>query len=303
MGSCTKVCKTLINTGRCDDPDCKYAHSREEIRAVSAAQFAPVPVAPVAPVQAAPVPGSLQVAAVPVWPVLTNPMLQQAFLRASLLQAAAALPPQISSVQPSMMANVASPELSNREISDPLKISLETVVRNTFIDVVASNADSKNPISRTQSASANLDCFAGEDSPHSLSDDLPTKILPGGVGSLDEFDGFQTVGSDSVLESKMQSPLVGSTLRRAFNSYGSNLALIEEEADCNDHGADHNLSSDAERPFRDTPVFVNPNIGEVMVRNTFIDFAPERPTFSGLRAVKTHDGRLDQICSIDEEFA
>lgn len=28
----TKICKTLINTGKCEEPDCKYAHSREELR-------------------------------------------------------------------------------------------------------------------------------------------------------------------------------------------------------------------------------------------------------------------------------
>jgi hypothetical protein len=31
----TKICKTLINTGVCDDPDCKYAHNKEELRHVA----------------------------------------------------------------------------------------------------------------------------------------------------------------------------------------------------------------------------------------------------------------------------
>merc|ERR1719158_834619 len=30
----TKICKTLINTGVCDDPDCKYAHNKDELRVV-----------------------------------------------------------------------------------------------------------------------------------------------------------------------------------------------------------------------------------------------------------------------------
>eukprot|EP00427_Karlodinium_veneficum_P027899 CAMPEP_0169198312 /NCGR_PEP_ID=MMETSP1016-20121227/8745_1 /TAXON_ID=342587 /ORGANISM="Karlodinium micrum, Strain CCMP2283" /LENGTH=329 /DNA_ID=CAMNT_0009275039 /DNA_START=93 /DNA_END=1082 /DNA_ORIENTATION=+ len=28
----TKLCKTLINTGSCEDPECRYAHSKEELR-------------------------------------------------------------------------------------------------------------------------------------------------------------------------------------------------------------------------------------------------------------------------------
>jgi len=28
----TKLCKTLINTGSCDDPECKYAHNKDELR-------------------------------------------------------------------------------------------------------------------------------------------------------------------------------------------------------------------------------------------------------------------------------
>eukprot|EP00448_Togula_jolla_P005669 CAMPEP_0170599448 /NCGR_PEP_ID=MMETSP0224-20130122/16801_1 /TAXON_ID=285029 /ORGANISM="Togula jolla, Strain CCCM 725" /LENGTH=293 /DNA_ID=CAMNT_0010924097 /DNA_START=99 /DNA_END=980 /DNA_ORIENTATION=+ len=28
----TKLCKTLINTGHCDEPDCAFAHNREELR-------------------------------------------------------------------------------------------------------------------------------------------------------------------------------------------------------------------------------------------------------------------------------
>lgn len=28
----TKLCKSLINTGACDDPECTYAHSKEELR-------------------------------------------------------------------------------------------------------------------------------------------------------------------------------------------------------------------------------------------------------------------------------
>lgn len=28
----TKLCKTLINTGKCGDPDCTYAHNKEELR-------------------------------------------------------------------------------------------------------------------------------------------------------------------------------------------------------------------------------------------------------------------------------
>lgn len=30
----TKLCRSLINTGRCDNEDCKYAHSKEELRVV-----------------------------------------------------------------------------------------------------------------------------------------------------------------------------------------------------------------------------------------------------------------------------
>eukprot|EP00929_Paragymnodinium_shiwhaense_P032235 TRINITY_DN17904_c0_g3_i1.p1 TRINITY_DN17904_c0_g3~~TRINITY_DN17904_c0_g3_i1.p1 ORF type:complete len:560 (+),score=124.68 TRINITY_DN17904_c0_g3_i1:163-1842(+) len=33
--TCTKLCKTLIQTGNCDLPGCKFAHNREELRATS----------------------------------------------------------------------------------------------------------------------------------------------------------------------------------------------------------------------------------------------------------------------------
>mmetsp|Transcript_64182 Transcript_64182/g.115440 ORF Transcript_64182/g.115440 Transcript_64182/m.115440 type:complete len:635 (-) Transcript_64182:144-2048(-) len=33
--TCTKLCKTLIQTGSCDEADCNYAHSKEELRATS----------------------------------------------------------------------------------------------------------------------------------------------------------------------------------------------------------------------------------------------------------------------------
>lgn len=31
----TKICRDLINTGRCDEPDCKYAHNKDELRNTS----------------------------------------------------------------------------------------------------------------------------------------------------------------------------------------------------------------------------------------------------------------------------
>merc|ERR1712137_1021308 len=35
--TCTKLCKTLIDTGKCENKDCTYAHNQEELRHVDAA--------------------------------------------------------------------------------------------------------------------------------------------------------------------------------------------------------------------------------------------------------------------------
>lgn len=38
----TKLCKTLIATGMCDDPDCRYAHNREELKDMPGGQESPL---------------------------------------------------------------------------------------------------------------------------------------------------------------------------------------------------------------------------------------------------------------------
>jgi hypothetical protein len=90
-------------------------------------------------------------------------------------------------------------------------------------------------------------------------------------------------------------------LRRAMKSFGSNLALIQEEADVDE--------SDDEKPLDHA---VDPNLeryesnilplGELTVKNTFLDIAaPDEPVKLGLRTVKTAGGRLDGLARLDSD--
>lgn len=84
-------------------------------------------------------------------------------------------------------------------------------------------------------------------------------------------------------------------LRRAMKSFGSNLALIQEEADSSDDEtvchSDAQDSSDSSGPVP---------FGGLTVKNTFLDIAPAlEPVQLGLRTVKTAGGRLDGLARMD----
>merc|ERR1712187_609097 len=107
-------------------------------------------------------------------------------------------------------------------------------------------------------------------------------------------------------------------LRRAMRSYGSNLALIQEDTTvvAEDSALDHACWPPAppglvpENDTHDALDLSRFNLGNITtewtVKNTFLDVAPDEPMKLGLRAVKTAGGRLDHMCRVDssdDEFA
>jgi hypothetical protein len=87
-------------------------------------------------------------------------------------------------------------------------------------------------------------------------------------------------------------------LRRAMKSFGSNLALIQEEADA-DESDDEKLFGHLADPLHDGNFLP---LGELTVKNTFLDIAaPDEPVKLGLRTVKTAGGRLDGLARLDSD--
>merc|ERR1712216_392552 len=85
-------------------------------------------------------------------------------------------------------------------------------------------------------------------------------------------------------------------LRRAMKSFGSNLVLIQEEADA-DESDDEKLFDHLADPLYDGNV-----LRELTVKNTFLDIAaPDEPVKLGLRTVKTAGGRLDGLARLDSD--
>jgi len=86
-------------------------------------------------------------------------------------------------------------------------------------------------------------------------------------------------------------------LRRAMKSFGSNLALIHEEAD-----ADESDDEKPADPFAESHGSSFLPLGELTVKNTFLDIAvPNKPIKLGLRTVKTAGGRLDGLARLDSD--
>jgi hypothetical protein len=86
-------------------------------------------------------------------------------------------------------------------------------------------------------------------------------------------------------------------LRRAMKSFGSNLALIQEEAADSEteSDADHDMDGFHPSPNRNPAVLPV----EFTVKNTFLDVAADEPVKLGLRTVKTAGGRLDGLAHMD----
>lgn len=254
----TRVCKTLISTGRCDDPQCSYAHSKEELREMPSApermpssdkhacaaqpQAAPVPL-PV--ISGAPSAAQINHPVMPnfAWrhgqapctagqdPAVQVLMLQQmaAFLsmQAAMLQAGQAPAQPHAFVQPPAQCPASQKEMHHSRKSSEEKISVEL-----------------NALTFTETY-PEFSKFA---------DDEPAK-LP----------------TDYILD---PLPMYSNPL-------------------CFDHKQEI-----GEKNFQDTPILQG--VTGVKVKNTFIDFEPERRS-DGMRAVKTCLGGFSFMTGSDDD--
>jgi hypothetical protein len=90
-------------------------------------------------------------------------------------------------------------------------------------------------------------------------------------------------------------------LRRAMKSFGSNLALIQEEADVDESDDEKPLDHASDPRLEPYDSNFLP-LGELTVKNTFLDIAaPDEPVKLGLRTVKTAGGRLDGLARLDSD--
>lgn len=88
--------------------------------------------------------------------------------------------------------------------------------------------------------------------------------------------------------------------------FGSNLDLIQEEADADDGESDNEMPFNCAdgQNMKLCEISLLP-LGELTVKNTFLDI--DKPVKLGLRTVKTADGRLDGLfqldCDDDDDWA
>jgi len=300
--TCTKVCKTLIKTGRCDDIHCKYAHSHEQLRADSS-----VPTQQPPPSEAQnqellltdtsvstqqPPPSEVQAL-----PLFVPGVTQQVFAQPTLVPRVAYMPPIGVPVQPFPHAGqFVLPTLvpfmgighEQREVSDFWKKPLKAeAIQDAEPTVIAEP----------------------EAEPRSIDECL----LPVG------HDSPSNMSCSASPRSPLERLFPSGALRRAKRSYGSSLALIQE--DIVDLAEDSALAHGCWPPAppglvpekeaqADATQHLQWNAGNTItqwtVKNTFIDVGPDEPMKIGLRTVKSAGGRLDYLCSMDssdDEFA